>query len=212
MSKGLILFQNEATCIGDYFPTLIYAVEENGHPYVMGSIELADENGSIIDTYRIKMVPTEDYPYRFPFVYELDGRIPINIDWHIFPDGHCCIKAYTEEILICNQGLTLAGFIQNEVVPYFFNQKHRELCGYFLKERSHDQTGNLQFLYEAFKTTDKSVIRRCLAFILQRQEPNRVSLCFCGSGDKYRRCHRDTYRLLCQLSDSDLIIYGAILG
>lgn len=211
MGKGLILFQNEATCIGDYFPALTYAVTENSHPYVIGSIELADERGGIIDRYQVKIVPTKDYPSKFPYVYELNGRIPINIDWHMFPDGHCCIKAQTEEILICNQGLTLAGFIETEVIPYFFNQKHRELYGYFLQERPHGQKGNLEFLYQVFRTTDKLVIRRCLLFISKRQEPNRVSICYCGSGEKYRKCHRDTYRLLCRLPETDIATYYAML-
>lgn len=211
MIEGLILFQDEATRIGDCFPTLINAVEENSHPYLVGSIELTDENGYIIDTYRVKIVPTEDYPYEFPHVYELGGRIPINIDWHVFPDGHCCIKAHTEEILICHQGITLIDFIKNEVIPYFFNQKHRELYGYFLQERSHGKKGNLEFLYEVFGTVDKSVIRRCLLFISKKQEPNRVSMCFCGSGEKYRKCHRGTYRLLCRLTENDIATYYAMV-
>ena len=211
MSEGLILFQNEAACIEDYFPTLHLAESESSLPYVVGSIELADENGDIIDTYQIKIVPTQDYPYEFPYVYELGGRIPINIDWHRFPDGHCCIKAQTEEILICNQGITLAGFIKTEIIPYFFNQKHRELYGYFLQERPHGQKGNLEFVYEVFRTTDKSLIKRCLLFISKKQEPNRVSRCFCGSKEKYRKCHRDTYRLLSRLTEADIATYYAIL-
>jgi hypothetical protein len=211
MSEGLFLFQNEAKRIGDYLPMLAYSIGENNHPYIIGSIELADKNGDIIDTYRIKIIPTKNYPYEFPYVYELDNRIPINVDWHVFPDGHCCIKAHTEEILICNQGLTLIGFIKNEVIPYFFNQKHRELYGYFLQERSHGQKGNLEFLYDIFRTTDKSVIRQCLLFISKRQEPNRVSECFCGGGEKYRKCHRDAYRLLCRLTETDFVTYWLML-
>ncbi|MDQ1086768.1 SEC-C metal-binding domain-containing protein [Siphonobacter sp. SORGH_AS_1065] len=196
MSEGLNIFQQEAICISDHFPTLRYGVMENGHPYVISSIELRDENGDIIDLYRIKIVPTKDYPYRFPLVYEIEGRIPINIDWHLFPDGHCCIKAQTEEILICSNAITLIDFINIEIIPYFFNQKHRELYGYFIDERPHGQKGNLEFLYEIFKTRNKLIIEKCLVYIAKKEEPNRVGVCFCGSGKKYRKCHRDTYKLL----------------
>lgn len=212
MSNGLHLFEKEVTTIHDYFPNLTYSVGENRHPCVIGTIDLKDEEGCLIDTYRIKIKPTVNYPHEFPYVYELDGRIPNNIDWHVYKDGHCCLKALPEEILICSQGISLSSFIANEVLPYFFNQKHRELYGYFLQERAHGQTGNLEFLYEIFQTTDKSVIRRCMLFIAQRQEPNRVSMCFCGSGKKYRKCHRDTYKLLCRLTDDNIIKYLSMVG
>lgn len=211
MSEGLIEFLKEASKISDYFPKLMYSVEENGHPYVSGIIDLKDEQGGLIDSYRIKIKPTQHYPYEFPYVYELDNRIPKNIDWHIYSDGHCCVKALPEEILICRQGIALSTFIEGQVIPFFFNQKHRELYGYFIQERGHGSEGNLESLYEIFRIQDKAVIKQCLLFISKRQEPNRVSLCFCGSKKKYRKCHRDTYKMLCRLSDDDLETYWQIL-
>lgn len=149
-----------------------------------------------------------DYPNRFPHVFETGGRIPINIDWHVYPnDGHCCICSIPEEILICKNWISLHSFIENQVKPYLFNQKFREVHGFFLKERPHGNKGNIQFFVEAFKTNDLTTVINGLIFIKQRNEPNRVSQCFCGSGFKYRKCHKESYRVLSLFSNDELNVF-----
>ncbi|MEO8820252.1 MAG: hypothetical protein ABI374_05405 [Ginsengibacter sp.] len=36
----------------------------------------------------------------FLSVCETRGRLPLNIDWQSYPDGHCCIKTVPEKIFI----------------------------------------------------------------------------------------------------------------
>lgn len=214
MNNGFQIFKNEAELIQYEYPGLILDTEEKDSiPSISGIIPLKDENGSFIDSYKIKIVPTIDYPNRFPYVIETSGRIPINNDWHIYTDdGHCCISTIPEEILICKNGISLHSFIENQVKPYFFNQKYREMFGFFLKERPHGIEGNIQFFIEIFKTKNLDIIINGLRFIKQRNEPNRVSKCFCGSGLKYRKCHKETYRVLSAFSNNELDIFiGMIL-
>lgn len=209
VNNGFLIFKKEAEIIQNDYPGLILVADEkNATPSISGIIQLEDEKGSFIDSYKIKIIPTTDYPNRFPHVFEIGGRIPINIDWHVYPDdGHCCISSIPEEILICKNGISLHNYIENQVKPYFFNQKHRELNGFFLKERPHGTEGNVQFFIETFKTKDLATIIKYLVFIRQRNEPNRVSLCFCGSGLKYRKCHRETYRVLSAFNNEELNIF-----
>lgn len=206
MNNGFLTFKKEAEFIQNEHSGLILDADEiNATPSVSGIIQLEDEKGSYIDSYKIKIVPTTDYPNQFPHVFETGGRIPINIDWHVYPsDGHCCISSIPEEILICKKGINLHNFIENQVKPYFFNQKYREQHGYFLKERPHGNKGNVLFFIEAFKTNDLATIIKSLIFIKQRNEPNRVSMCFCGSNLKYRKCHQEIYRVLCAFSNDEL--------
>ena len=212
MNEGCTQFQTEALSIANSFSKLAYAEDSDGTPYVFGGIDLIDGQGALLDTYQIKIIPTRDYPNRFPYVYETGGRIPINIDWHVFPDdGHCCIKAIPEEKLICKRGLTLPLFISEEVIPYFYNQKFREENGYFLRERSHGQQGIIEFFQDIFNTTDLVKLAKNLLFVAKGEEPNRVSKCFCGSSHKYRKCHRSTYRLLSQFSAEELIKYVKLI-
>lgn len=156
-------------------------------------------------SYFIRIETTIDYPFGFPYVYETEGRIPHNIDWHVFPNGHCCIKSIPEEALLCKQGITLLWFIEQQIKPYFFNQKFREIHGYFLNERSHGREGNIKYFEDVFRTKDLTIIAKGLLFIKGRNEPERVSKCFCGSGLKYRKCHREAFRLLSLFTDEELM-------
>lgn len=195
-NNGFIKFRVEATNIQEIYPKLMYAETEKNVPYIHGELELKDENGLLVDSYFIKMQPTPEYPSCFPHVFETNGRIPVNIDWHIYTDGHCCIKSIPEEIFICRKGITLHQFIQNEVVPYFFNQKYKELHGYFLNERSHGDKGNLEFFMDIFQTNDLKTIKTAIELNISKKEYSKVAKCFCGSGRKYSKCHRKAFRTL----------------
>lgn len=206
MNNGFQIFKKEAEFIQDEYPGLkLCADDESGAPCISGIIQLEDEKGFLIDGYKIKIIATTEYPSRFPYIFETDGRIPINIDWHVYPDdGHFCISSIPEEILICKYGISLNSFIENQIKPYLFNQKYREVHGFFLKERPHGNKGNIQFFIEVFETNDLAAIVKGLIFIKQRNEPNRVSQCFCGSKQKYRKCHRETYRTLSAFTNQEL--------
>lgn len=172
-----------------------YVEGDQGIPEIVGTLQLTDDQGNKIDVYEVRIVYTPGYPFRFPLVYEIGGRLPINIDWHVYPDGHACICTVPEEIIICHAGITVKSFIEQHVRPYFFNQKHREINGFFLKERSHGPQGNIEFFKEVFGTKNLGLIAQSLLYIKSNSEPNRVQICFCGSGIKYRRCHRQVFRL-----------------
>lgn len=210
--NGWHVFKEEARKISNEFSHLAYFEEADGKPYVLGEIVLSDETNIAIDIYSIKIEPPLDYPNRFPFVFEQGGRLPRNIDWHVFPDGHCCLKSMPEETLICKQGINLSSFITEQIIPFFFNQKHKELNGFFLQERSHGMQGNIKFFFEdIFKTKNLKVIAGSLLFIARKQKPNRVDKCFCGSNLKYRKCCRIAYQKLRQLHNNDLEEYAKIV-
>lgn len=207
LNNGFKLFKEQAHLLAYQFPELKYFEDGNGIPEVAGSLILSDDQGMVIDTYQIRIVCTPDYPLSFPLVYETGGRIPVNIEWHVYPEGHACICSIPDQIIACNKGITLGDFIDRQVNPYFFNQKHRELHGFFLKERSHGDQGNIEFFIEIFQTNDLQIIAQKLLYIKSNPEPNRVAACFCGSGKKYRHCHRHVFKLFKHLPGNILELF-----
>lgn len=204
MNSGSILFEKEAVNISDAY-TGLALIERVGKPIVAGELFLLDNEGVMQDKYAIEIQSVPDYPLKFPLVFETGGRIPRNIDWHIFePDGHCCLKNQPEEILICRRGIDLKSFIEKEVKPYFFNQAYRERYGYYLHDRSHGLLGQLEFFFDLLKTKDLLKLYRFMTFVRRRVEPTRSENCFCGSGEKYRRCHREAYRTMCEFTDTEI--------
>lgn len=195
------IFKEEANLISTHYPTLS-CKQVNGHSTVYGYLELTDANNKIVDSYEVEIHYSNGYPFRFPLVFEIGGRIPINIDWHVFEtDGHCCIATITEEILKSHKGITLAAFIENQVKPYFFNQTFRNVNGYFLKERSHGIKGSIEFFEEMFKTNNLKTILQFLKFISKKVELKSTAKCLCGSNKKYKKCHRRSVQYLLPLSN-----------
>jgi hypothetical protein len=202
--SGIAKFNEEADLVHSVFPSLS-KFERDGKTFIAGDIILADAGGNEIDRYTVEIHPVADYPNRFPHVFETGGRIPVNIEWHVFEtDGHCCLMNLADELITCKAGITLTSFIEHQVKPYFFNQLHREKHGYFLKERSHGLKGELEFFFDLFGTSDITELYEMMRFVAMRKEPGRSENCFCGSIEKYRRCHREAFRTMSQFSNSEI--------
>lgn len=205
--NGYTIFEEQITAVIEKYKEFSYK-NYYGIPCIFGSLKLTDERGIIEDTYQIEIKAVQDYPNSFPLVFETGGRIPRNVDWHIFEDkGNCCIASPPEEIIICNSGLTLLSFIDNQVKNYFYSQIFRNQNGYFLKERSHGNKGWIEFFEETFMTDNIFNIEFGLNQIVEGKRINRVSICFCGSGKKYRKCHKKSYDTLSNLSLDNIILF-----
>lgn len=198
--NGYTLFKEQATAVIEKYKELSLK-NEGGIPCVFGSLVLMNDESGVEDIFQIEIKAVADFPNRFPEVYETGGRIPRNVDWHIFEQtGNCCLASPPEEIIICNSGLTLLSFIDNQVKNYFYSQIFRNQNGYFLKERSHGSKGWIEFFEETFMTNNIFNIEFGLNQIIEGKKIDRVSMCFCGSGKKYRKCHKKSYDILSKLS------------
>jgi len=198
--NGYTIFEEQVPAVIEKYKELSYK-NVDGIPCIFGSLVLINEYGGIEDSYQIEIKAVADFPNRFPEVYETGGRIPRNVDWHIFEQtGNCCIASPPEEIIICNNGITLLSFIDNQVKNYFYSQIFRNQNGYYLKERSHGSKGWIEFFEETFMTNNIFNIEFGLNQIIEGKKIDRVSMCFCGSGKKYRKCHKKSYEILSKLS------------
>ena len=183
------------------FPKLRVEKKDDNVPILIGEIDIIDDTGKYWENYLIEIHCTPEFPNRFPLVYEVGGKLPRIGDWHINEDSKtCCICVLQEELLICKEGVSLLKFIQNQVLPYFFNQTHRRVEGYYVNgEYSHGILGIVEFYSRELRTQNPLEIIQLLNYIQQGKEPHRIDLCFCGSRKKYRKCHRESFRKLINL-------------
>jgi len=202
--ESFSIFEKEAKQAIQIYQEMMFSIEDNC-PVLFGTLNLTDINGVYQDSYKIKIKPKDNYPLTFPYVFEVEGRIPKNFDWHIFEaEGNFCIASQPEEILICKKGLTLIDFIENQIKPYLFNQTFRREHGYFLNERSHGDKGWIEFFEDELKTDSINNIIFVLESVLKREIPDRRSYCFCESGKKFRNCHKEAYNKLFAFDDLQL--------
>ncbi len=182
--------------------------EKNDKKFLRGELHIIDKNDEHWESYELEIKHHPDFPKRFPKVYEISNKIPKISDWHIYDDQSCCIDVLPSEIIKCKDGLSLYEFIEKELFPYFFNQTHRRVKGYYVGgEYSHGLLGVYEFYADRLKTGDN--IRKTLTlmtFIATQPRPNRSNRCFCGSGELFRHCHRKAYDELKHLGKDFLII------
>ncbi len=194
--ESIQLFNDEAKAVCSHNSEFYYELE-NGFPCIRGSIQLIESKKIVTDSYEVKIMWSQGYPFKFPLVFETGGRIPINLDWHVFEtDGHCCIKAIPEEMVLCKKGISLDWFISTQLVPYFFNQSFRQENGYYYHERSHGIKGTLESFADIFKTTNVNSILNLLSVLKESSDYKATAKCKCGSNRKYKKCHRRTIRSL----------------
>jgi hypothetical protein len=190
------------------YPQLHAELKENVN-ILTGNLDIIDQNGKLWETYNIEIHPTEKYPYRFPLLFESGGKIPRIADWHIYSDsGSCCVDVLPNEIISCKNGLSITDFIKSKAIPYFANQTHRIKEGYYkYGEYSHGIAGLIEYYLLQLKTDDVKKALSWMHNISQRMYSHRSVFhpCFCGSGNKFGKCHSETVQLLSQIEPTELL-------
>ena len=177
------------------FPEL-RSSSKDGITILSGFVNLIAKDGELVDRYQIEIHPSSNYPKSYPFVYETGGRLPWNIDFHVYADGHFCIAVPAQERVDCAPGINLTGFIQNQVFGFLYSQTFRRQNGYFYQERAHGPLGKLQFYNEYLGLRKDGKVLDAMKMIATNKEQGAHSPCFCGSQRKFQKCHRRAVREL----------------
>lgn len=192
------LFIRESKEVLKSFDKLRIGDSNSGSPMLIGEIELIDVYGKHWDTYQVEIHCSNDFPMRFPVLYETGGKLIRDADWHINEtDGSCCVEVLQKEIIICSHGISLMSYLTDYVKPYLFNQTHRILRGFYANgEYSHGIAGSIEFYQATLGLKQQSNILEALNLLALGSEPTRRSYCFCGSHIKYRKCHKMAFNSL----------------
>lgn len=145
--------------------------------------------GRIIqDEFDLELQIPSAYPSEMPIVKEIGFRIPR--DFHINPhDNSLCLAAPVAVKLIFSEEKTLLGFVDNLVVPFFYNFLHQQKYGSLIfGELSHGPEGVLEFYKHYFQEDENSAVVNLLK-ILATDNYRGHSKCPCGSGKNLRNCH-----------------------
>lgn len=190
-----VQFENDISSVPELFNKLSIE-EENEEQFLKGSLDIIDGTGKLWDTYEVEIKDSESYPYAFPRLYETNNAFPKNADWHVYEnDFSCCVDVTPNEIIICKEGLNVVDYIKQYAIPYFANQTYRIREGYYLYgEYSHGILGRLEFYQSKLKAKNPTELIKMFDLIIKDYNPDRTAYCpFCHK-EKFRRCHRDTFR------------------
>ena len=191
----------------EHYPKL-KIIEENGNFSLSGEVDILHPiEKKCIDTFSVDISFPERFPRCFPRVVETSGKIERIPDRHIFVnDGfRLCFTVIVEELLKCRNGITTRFFLDNVLVPRLAEEYLVNNGGKYTHEFAHGNLGDFQFYFQEFKTENPNEVIRYLKMILQGGFPKHYALCSCGSGVKFKKCHRKNFEELKSIGDRFII-------
>jgi hypothetical protein len=199
--ENYTLFRQQIAEAANVYPELKLSVRD-GIELLSGTFRVIDDEGKEWNSFEIQIRFSEAFPYSFPQLVEVGGKIPKIADWHIYPSGACCITIPILELVSSRNGITVLQFIQNHVKPHLFNQAHRIEKGYYAhQEFAHGVYGILEYYQEIFH--EKSV-EKIIGYlkVLKSIEFGKKNACFCGRRAKFRKCHPGVFKLFKHIPES----------
>jgi hypothetical protein len=187
------LFRQQIAEAAKVYPELKVSVRD-GIELLSGTFRVIDSEGKEWNSFQIEIKFNKAFPYRFPELKEVGGKIPPIADWHINENGGCCITIPLLEVTSCKNGITILQFIQDHVKPYLFNQAYRLEKGYYAhQEFAHGVYGIFEYYQELFNEKDVEKVIGYLK-ILKSTEFGKKTACFCGRKAKFRKCHPEVFK------------------
>lgn len=156
-----------------------------------GEIEIIDSERVLWKTFSVKIYIPLNYPVTLPSISETGNAIPKEEeDWHVNHDGSCCVGPNTKIYRKLNYDISLKRWLDIVVLPYLFDQVHKLEKGFYIgKEHSHGKNGLVNDYKEWWELDSEDEVVNKLGLIIKKVKFPRNSPCFCGSNNKYKRCH-----------------------
>jgi hypothetical protein len=172
------------------FPTL-HVVVSGDLVVLKGAFEVRD-GAEVLDWYSVEIELLPDHPKCLPVVRETGGRIPWVLDpHHVLPNGRACVVLPDAYWLENATGeVSLLEYLRGPLHQYFVGQCLVETGDPWPRgEWAHGPKGMFEHYASVFGTQDVWAVCR-LMFAALKPMKGHLS-CPCGSGHRYRRCHRD---------------------
>jgi hypothetical protein len=136
-----------------------------------------------------------DYPGHEPVAYDAAKRFLAKagsdlVDRHLGSNGQCCLWLDPRSLWDSRDPLALRLFL-DELAVFFDRQLIYDLTGEWPgSSYSHGRDGYLEFIREELGG-DAALTEALIAVITMESRIGPNDLCSCGSGKKFKRCHRN---------------------
>lgn len=190
------------------YPLLKIIEKENCNLSLSGEIEIFHPiENKVIDTFSVEMTFPKEFPHCFPKVVETSNKIERTVDRHLIvtQNNTLCFAVIAEELILCRLGITTRWFLNNILVPRLAEEYIVNHGGKYTHEFSHGPLGDLEFYYQKFRTKNPNIVVENLKFILKDRLPKSYEKCICGSGLKFKKCHRRIFEDLKELGNNFII-------
>ena len=186
VSEELVLRQYQEA--KERFPRLLKPKKVDNGWEIDGFIDVIDDEGSIWDSFNVKITFPFNFPDQLFELKETGNKIPRGAEWH--NNESCCLS--TNAIMFSEMlgNLTLLNWLIKFAHPFLANYVYKLKTEYYANEVfDHGEPGIIQGYYKVFRTNDLSIVVERLNYITGTKTLGRNDPCFCGSGKKYKHCY-----------------------
>lgn len=162
-------------------------------------------NGPIED-FEIELLVHSKFPKLEPILRETAGRIPREVDRHMYGNSRCCTCVWEEWLATSNQ-VSFSGFVQGPMHNFFLSQLNFELHNEWpFGERSHGIDGFVESTSRilGFRVDQSGALMHLNAIVSKSTKGH--WLCICGSGKKIRDCDGDHIKIKRKELDYDNLV------
>jgi len=154
---------------------------------IEGCIDVVDDEGSLWDTYNIKIIVPAKFPDQLFELQETGNKIPKGPEWH--NNDFCCLSTNAVMFSEMVGNITLLNWLDKFAHPFLANHVFKSKTGHYANEEfEHGDAGIIQGYFKVFRTNDLSIVLEKLKLITGTKKLGRNDPCFCSSGKKYKRC------------------------
>ena len=176
--------------------------DESGVLGIVGEIELIDPLSQVpFETFSVELYYPPGYPLCFPKVIETGGKIERIPDRHINigDNNTLCLAVGPEEKLLCRFRINTTRFIKDVLLPRLAEEYEVNNGGKYAREYSHGANGVWEYYFKKTDTRDTRLVLRLIDCTIKSSEPKGSEGCICGSGLKYKKCHKSVINELSHL-------------
>lgn len=142
----------------------------------------------VTDAYMLR-IEVPEYPETLPSVFETGGRIPRNVDEHVFPSGKLCLGSELRLRITIGPKLDLVEFADRCIVPYLYSTTRRQAEGRFvLGELAHGNSGLFDDYQDVFGVGDQAGVLAALRILAAKPSSADKHPCPCGCGKRLAQC------------------------
>ena len=183
-------------------PGMALRPSQDGDIHLRGRFRFsASTTGSPVveDAFQLHIKISRRDKDRLPLVYETGGRIPMDGNHHVNPDGSLCLGAPLRLHKILGRNYSLIDFVERCVIPFLYAISLAE-AGYprfQFGELAHGANGLVDDYLRLFGCSSKEVLVRHLRSLTLKKRHANKQLCPCCCGRKLVKCR--THKLLLEM-------------
>jgi len=171
----------------------------NGGWQIDGVIDVIDDEGGYWDSYDISIIIPSSYPDDLPFLIESGKKIERHEDWHMSPNGVCCLSTKAKMFYDLGGDITLLRWLDQFAHPFLANHVYRMKTKHYAHDEfSHGVPGIIEGWKKILNVHSTSEILQQLEYMAGNKTLPRNRKCYCKSGKLYKRCYllqRSNHRL-----------------